>query len=452
MAVLQLVQHLVLEEAMLTKAMPLAESVHSLQRGDVTVRSHIRQALQQVEAVESTVEALLPEEDRLARLLSQGRELEDRYPSPEGRPPLYGILVGVKDIFHAEGLITRAGTALPPELFAGAEAAVVGRLRRAGALILGKTVTTEFAYFEPGPTRNPHNPRHTPGGSSSGSAAAVAAGYCELALGTQTVGSTIRPASYCGIVGFKPSFGRISTQGVVPFSTSADHVGLFTADAEGMAIAAAVVLDDWPVATNGDLKHPVLGVPIGPYLDQTDPESREAFTAHLDILRAAGYEIRNVPALDDISALTERHECMIAAEMALVHQDWFQQYQSLYRPRTAALIRQGREVGATELKAARASRGALRSRLHSVMDNHGIHLWVTPGAPGPAPEGIQSTGNPAMQLPWTHAGMPAMSIPAGLASNGLPLGIQVVARFGADDQLLRAARALESAFQHNGPS
>src|SRR5690606_13419755 len=141
-----------------------------------------------------------------------------RVPARKRYPPLYGALVGVKDVFHVDGFVTRAGSKLPPELFAGPEAVCVKRLREAGALIAGKTVTTEFAFFEPGPTRNPHNVAHTPGGSSSGSAAAVAAGMCNLALGTQTIGSVIRPAAYCGIIGFKPSLNRIPTEGLVYFS------------------------------------------------------------------------------------------------------------------------------------------------------------------------------------------------------------------------------------------
>jgi Asp-tRNA(Asn)/Glu-tRNA(Gln) amidotransferase A subunit family amidase len=165
---------------------------------------------------------------------------------------------------------------VPPELFAGPEAICVQQLRAAGALIVGKTVTTEFAFFEPGPTRNPHNLAHTPGGSSSGSAAAVAAGLCTLALGTQTIGSVIRPAAFCGIVGFKPSYDRIATPGLVYFSRTADHVGLFTQDVAGMALAASVLCRDWqPQPASARL--PVLGIPAGPYLAQTEPAAMTAF-------------------------------------------------------------------------------------------------------------------------------------------------------------------------------
>ena len=169
--------------------------------------------------------------------------------------------MGVKDIIRVDGFPTRAGSRLPPHLFAGPQAACVTALRRAGALVLGKTVTTEFAGFEPGPTANPHRPGHTPGGSSSGSAAAVAAGYCPLALGTQTIGSVIRPAAFCGIVGFKPSLGRIATAGLVDFSPAVDTVGIFTQDLAGMGSVAAVLCGEWRRRTEAD--KPVLGVPLG---------------------------------------------------------------------------------------------------------------------------------------------------------------------------------------------
>ncbi len=432
---------------MLANPIPLAATSQALRSGQLDLRRHILETLKRIEHSESQVHALLPERGRRARLLREAKNLAARYPDPAQRPLLYGILVGVKDIFHAEGFITRAGTALPSELFSGREAVVVTQLRQAGALLLGKTVTTEFAYFEPGPTRNPHHLEHTPGGSSSGSAAAVAAGLCDLSLGTQTVGSTIRPAAFCGIVGFKPSFGRISTEGVIPFSQSADHVGLFTADVEGMALAAQVLLSDWRTAPTSGQSLPVLGVPEGPYLTQAEPEALAAFEKQLQLLASAGFSVKRVEALQDIESITHRHWRMAGAEMARVHREWFPQFEALYRLRTAQLIREGQQVTTTELDAARRGRTELRLQLQSIMAASGIDLWVTPGAPGPAPHGIHATGQPAMQMPWTHAGMPSVSIPAGRAANGLPLGLQAIATFGADEYLLKAAQPLAHALE-----
>lgn len=423
---------------MLIHPAPLSETAAALRTGELDLFAYITEMCHRVDAIEPRVEALLPEAVRHVRLQREARRLRARFPNPADRPPLYGVLVGVKDIFRVDGFLTRAGSQLPPTALAGPEATCVTALRDAGALILGKTVTTEFAYFEPGPTRNPHNLSHTPGGSSSGSAAAVAAGLCPLALGTQTIGSVIRPAAFCGIVGFKPSYGRIPLDGLILFSESADHIGLFTQDVAGMELAASVVCLNWqPLPTSHHAsRRPVLGVPEGPYLTQASPEALSAFEIQLAQLEQAGYVVRTVGMFEEIELINRRHRRMIAAEMAQVHAEWFRQYESLYRPRTAEIIRDGQTVSAEELAAARAGRGLLRDELHARMRHAGIDLWVSPAAPGPAPEGIHATGDPVMNLPWTYAGLPAITLPAGRAENGLPLGLQCVAPYMADEQLL----------------
>jgi Asp-tRNA(Asn)/Glu-tRNA(Gln) amidotransferase A subunit family amidase len=286
----------------------------------------------------------------------------------------------------------------------------VRQLRDAGALVIGKTVTTEFAYLEPAATRNPHALEHTPGGSSSGSAAAVAAGLAALAIGTQTVGSVIRPAAFCGVVGFKPSHDRVSTAGLVYFARSVDHVGLFTQDVAGMARAASVVLAQFrglPTATT----LPTLGVPDGPLLDAVEPAARVAFEAQLASLEQSGVRVQRVPCLSDLEALRARHTQLIARELAAEHAQWFAQYGALYRPLTAALIRTGRQVSDAEYRAALASGAELRHALHAAMNEHGLDAWVCPSAPGPAPRGQQSTGDPVMNVAWTHAGLPVLSLP-----------------------------------------
>jgi Asp-tRNA(Asn)/Glu-tRNA(Gln) amidotransferase A subunit family amidase len=409
----------------------------------MTAHHHLLQqidaACDRIDARDAEIQALLPEPGRRARLLEDASRL------PADAGPLRGVLLGVKDVFRVDGFPTRAGSALPPELFDGPEAAAVTRLRMAGALVLGKTVTTEFAYFAPGPTRNPHNLDHTPGGSSSGSAAAVAAGYCPLALGTQTVGSVIRPAAFCGIVGFKPSYGRVPTEGVIPYAPSLDHVGLLGESVEQVAAAAALLCDGWtPVEPTAP---PVLGVPEGPYLAQATPEALEAFERQLQRLGRAGYTVLRVPALSDIEEVNARNGRIAAAEMAQTHARWFPYHAPLYQPITAALIREGRQADPARLEADRAGQLLLRAEIQRRMVNSGIDLWVCPAATGPAPEGIASTGNPIMNLPWTHAGLPAVSLPAGPAPNGLPLGLQCVGRFMADEWLLAWAEALHGALR-----
>lgn len=428
---------------MLISAHPLYATVEALRSGRQDLPSYLEQVCHRLEQVDPQIQAFLPEPDRRARLLREGQALAARYPEPAQRPPLYAGLVGVKDIFHVEGFPTRAGSQLPPELLTGPEAAVVTRLRQAGALILGKTVTTEFAYFHPGPTRNPHNLAHTPGGSSSGSAAAVAAGLVPLALGTQTIGSVIRPAAFCGIVGFKPSYDRIPTAGLLYLSPSMDHVGLFTQDVAGMELAASLLCEGWQEPTEAP-RLPVLAVPQGPYLAQATPEALAAFQEQLDRLAAQGVTVRQVPALADVQEVNQRHRRIVAGEAARVHRAWFAAHGERYSPHMRALIQEGMQVTDEQLARDRAASLAFREELQARMAQEGIDLWVAPSATGPAPEGIQSTGDPIMNLPWTHAGLPVVGLPAGRAANGLPLGLQLVGRFLQDEQVLAWAAPLAS--------
>jgi Asp-tRNA(Asn)/Glu-tRNA(Gln) amidotransferase A subunit family amidase len=391
--------------------------------------------------------AFVAEEGRFERLRHQARELTERWPEPARRPPLFGVPVGIKDIFHVEGFPTRAGSRLPPEVLAGPESAAVTALKEAGALVLGKTATTEFAYFAPAATRNPRDPRHTPGGSSSGSAAAVAAGLCPLALGTQTIGSITRPAAFCGVVGFKPTYDRISRNGVIPLSPSLDHVGLFTPGVAGAARAAAVLCRGWRTPPAETLeRRPVLGIPDGPYLERASAEGQIHFHAVAAGLATAGWNVKEVPGFEDLDDIERRHRRLLAGEAARVHASWYARYGELYHPRTAELVERGRRVSEGEIEEARAGRETLRRHLEAAMDKHHIDLWISPAAPGAAPRGLESTGDPVMNLPWTQAGVPTLALPAGTSPTGLPLGLQVAGRWGEDESLLawgeELARAL----------
>ncbi len=394
-------------------------------------------------AREPSVLAFVPEDQRFTRLRREAAELEARYPDPAARPPLFGVPVGVKDIFHVAGFTTRAGSKLPPEELQGKEAASVTALKNAGALILGKTVTTEFAYFGPGPTRNPHNPAHTPGGSSSGSAAAVAAGLAPLTLGTQTIGSVIRPAAFCGVVGFKPTSERISRAGVIPFSPTLDHIGTFTSDVAGAELAAGLLCGNWEIV-NSNLAKPVLGVPEGVYLNRATPEGLTHFRAICRTLAEAGYEIKSIEVMPDFETIREWHHLIATADIAQVHKDWFPRYRELYHPKTLELLERGQSITTDQLQNALHARAQLQSQIKQIMADEKIDLWLTPAAPGPAPAGLDSTGDPVMNLPWTQVGFPAVTLPSGRADNGLPLGLQLVGRWGADEQLLSWAVNIES--------
>ncbi len=351
------------------------------------------------------------------------------------------MLVGVKDIFHVDGFETRAGSRLPPKVLRGPEAPCVTALKKAGALILGKTVTTEFAYFAPGPTRNPWNPEHTPGGSSSGSAAAVAAGLCPVALGTQTIGSIVRPAAFCGVVGFKASRTQISTDGIIPLSPSLDQPGLFARDAGTARLVASLLCDRWrPYPPE---RKPRMAVPVGPYLSRVSKEGMIHFRSVCDRLADAGYEILPVHAMENFGEVVDRHYRVVAAEAARVHRDWFSRFEDRYDPRTAELIRKGKAITDEELAQDLKGCRRLGDELTSHMDKHRLDLWISPAAVGPAPKGLDSTGDPVMSLPWTQAFKPVVSVPAGRDADGLPMGLQVAAVMGDDEELLYWAADME---------
>ncbi|MCK6628559.1 MAG: amidase [Anaerolineae bacterium] len=396
------------------------------------------------EATNARIQAFLPEKGRFDRLRQEILALEARFPDPAARPPLYGVLIGVKDIFHVDGMPTQAGSRLPADLLTGPEAECVTQLKAAGALVLGKTVTTEFAYFAPGPTRNPHNLAHTPGGSSSGSAAAVAAGLCPLALGTQTIGSILRPAAFCGVIGFKPSFGRISSAGVIPFSPSLDHVGFFVRDVADATLAAAILCREWNDETgSGDeaKKSPVLGLPVGPYLQKASPEGLAHFQAVQQKLQQAGFELRPVEIMANFEEIAVAHQSLAAAEAAMVHREWYADFSGLYHPKTAALIERGQQVSPEQIEHYRAGRELLRQELTAVMAEQGVSAWIAPAAVGVAPASLDSTGDPIMNLPWTYAGLPTISLPSG-SLDGLPLGLQIVAGWYQDEKLLAWAQKI----------
>jgi Asp-tRNA(Asn)/Glu-tRNA(Gln) amidotransferase A subunit family amidase len=346
-------------------------------------------------------------------------------------------------VISADGLQTRAGSGLPPEILAGPEATVVQRLRAAGALVAGKTVTAEFAMTAPGPTRNPHDRRHTPGGSSSGSAAAVAAGLVPLALGTQTLASVIRPAAYCGVAGYRATHGRIPVDGVIAYAPSLDTVGCLAPDAGALATAAAVLCDGWqPGAPPGSA--PVLGIPAGAYLQQVSPHALAAFRSQVTGLAAAGLTIREIPAPADPAEIGSLLHIITRYEAAQVHAGWFAEHAGRYQHATAQAIREGQLLARRDYDSARRQQARFRADLAAVMQREGIDAWVTPAATGPAPAGLRSTGSPVMSMPWSLAGCPAVSLPAGRAGL-LPLGLQFVAAPGRDEQLLHWAAVFERA-------
>lgn len=420
--------------------------VAQLRQGHLDAGAFVAAVCDRIDVVDAELEAFVAEPDRRGRLADEVHGIVARWPDPADRPPLFGMPIGVKDVIRVDGLETRAGSEVDPAVLAGPQASVVTRLREAGAVIAGKTVTAEFANFAPGPTRNPHNPAHTPGGSSSGSAAAVAAGLVSAALGTQTVGSVIRPAAFCGVVGCKPTQGRVAVDGLIPHSPSLDTIGIFTPDVATAALVAPVVWSAWHTEP-APRDRPVLAVPEGPYLDGVDSVGRAAFARQREALEDAGYEVRDVALLTDIAELTAAASIVNRYELAQTHAAWFDANRAGYQDKTRAAIEHGRSIDRAVYEEAkekcRASTGALDARCEDL----GIDLLLAPSAPGPAPLGLATTGDPRMNLPWTVAGRPAISLPAGTTGTGLPVGLQVIGEWGADEALLGWAAGIEGALR-----
>ena len=409
---------------------PLAERIRSLVTGDCSPSEYTALLEERWETHESTIKSFVPPAPDWTELSETmaGRLAVERPPA------LAGIPVGIKDIIHVDGVATRAGSSLPPAAISGPQAAVVTALEDAGAVILGKTATTEGAYFDPASTRNPHDPSRTPGGSSSGSAAAVAAGLCPLSIGSQTVGSIVRPAAFCGVVGVKPSAGRIPMDGVLPLAPSADHLGLFTQDVSGARIATAALCQDWRSGYRAD-REPMIGAVEGPYLAQATQTGIRHFEEQITTLEDAGFAVRRIDPFHDITTINQHHDRLVAAEAALSHAELFDRFGDCYGSELTDLIESGQQLSVKTLGKARASMATLRHRLEAENCLGELDVLVSPAAPGPAPKGIQSTGDPVMNLPWTHAGLPAITVPAGETDDGLPIGLQCVGSLFEDEWL-----------------
>lgn len=427
----------------LSRPRSLVRDAEALRSGEREPASEADATCDRIDDVDADVESFVPEPDRRGRLRAAAKTVADQWDDPAARPALYGLPVGVKDVVHVDGLVTRAGTEVPEAELQGQQGSLVDRLLDAGAIVAGKTVTAEFAVSAPGPTRNPHRTTHTPGGSSSGSAAAVAAGLTPLAVGTQTVSSTVRPAAYCGVVGFKPSVGRLPVDGVIPNTPTLDTIGLFTSDVAGMRHAAAVLCDDW--STDSDERAAVLGVPTGPFLRSAEREGLAAFEHHCAQLRAAGFDVREVPAMEDFGLITQLLFVIQSYEIRRVHADWFGRHSALYRDRTASAVQRGRGIDEDSYQLALRGRAAFRESVQQAMSQAGVDMWICPAAPGTAPRGLENPGNPVMCVPWSLAGMPDLTVPAGNGDNGMPLGLQCVGRIGDDEQLLGWAARIEAA-------
>jgi Asp-tRNA(Asn)/Glu-tRNA(Gln) amidotransferase A subunit family amidase len=427
-----------------------ADAARAIRDGAFSAEQLAEACLARVREAEPQVQAwqFLDPEHVLAQ--ARARDADRR----EGRPcgPLHGVPVGIKDIIDTADMPTEDGTVLHAGRTPAADATVVAWLRAAGAVIMGKTVTTECAYFSPGKTRNPHHPEHTPGGSSSGSAAAVAAGMVPLALGSQTNGSTIRPAAFCGVYGFKPTHGLIPRHGILRLSRTLDHVGLFARTLEDIALLAEELvgyderdLDTRPraripfreIAAQDPPLPPRLAFVKTPVWDRAEEETRDAF-AELTAELADAVEEVELP--ESARAAWDWQRTIMDAEMAASLGLEWERGRDQLSARLRELLARGREVRALDYQQALARIPLLNQSFEELFLR--FDAILTPAAPGTAPRGLDSTGDPAFCTLWTLCGTPAISLPLMRGMNDLPLGVQLVGPREGDARLLRTARWL----------
>jgi len=425
-------------------------ATQALREGTLSAQTLVEACIERVLAVDAEVQAWAffdPEHARAqARALDQARK--------EGKPlgALHGIPVGIKDIIDTTDMPTEDGTVLHAGRRPMRDAAVVGMLRSAGAIVFGKTVTTELATYSPGKTRNPHNPAHTPGGSSSGSAAAVAAGMVPLALGTQTNGSVIRPAAYCGVVGFKPTHGLVPRTGILRQSRELDTVGVMARtvldaaalmeciagyDAEDPDSRPSARIPFAAIAAEDPPLEPTLAFARTPIWDRVDAESRAAFdelSAHL------GNRIETLELPETLRAAWDWHRTIMEADIAASFVMEYERGPDKLSESLRRQIERGRAARAFDYLDALARIARLNDSFQEIFDRY--DAIVTPAAPGAAPEGLANTGDPAFCTLWTLCGMPAITLPLLSAGNGLPIGVQLVGKRGDDARLMRTANWL----------
>jgi Asp-tRNA(Asn)/Glu-tRNA(Gln) amidotransferase A subunit family amidase len=370
--------------------------------------------------------------------------------------PLHGLPIGIKDIIDTADYPTERGSVLHAGRQPEQDATLVALLKEAGAIILGKTVSTELAVYAPGKTRNPHNPEHTPGGSSSGSAAAISAAMVPLSVGTQTNGSVIRPASYCGVYGFKPSFGRISRHGVLEQSPPLDTVGIFARDLADLALLADVLM-------RFDAQDGAMKMIAPPCIARTMAEAVPA-QQHLAFVRSPAWEqveevtkdglrelieatneaqpgtidIFDLPTIFD--DLHEAHRCVMEGDLARSFADEYARGKAQLSDVLREMIERGQQVSDQAYRDSVARIDEYSHFLAQVFEDY--DAIVTPSTPGPAPAGIEATGSPVMNTIWTFCGVPALNLPLLQSAAGLPIGVQLVGAKHDDARLFRSARWL----------
>lgn len=415
----------------------LAQAADQIRGGSLSPVELVELCLAQIDRFENDIHAWVLVDVAGARRAAE--ESVKELKSGHWRGPLHGIPIGVKDIFDVGELPTKAGSPLRENHVAERDCLIVARLRACGAIVLGKTVTTEFACFDPPVTRNPWNLAHTPGGSSSGSAAALAAQMCPLALGSQTGGSITRPAAFCGVAGLKPRYGTLPLAGIVPFAHHLDHPGM-------LARTAADLQVFWQAYLDHDSGTPTARAPRllkleGFFWNEATAEVREAADATLTTLARGGAEIVPQP-WPEISQVHDMHRRIITVEAADYHRANYTANLGSYGPKIGSLIAEGMTTLAVDYAAALTAQRQLKQHLLEWLPTLGADAFVLPAASTPAPL-ADSTGDPKFHIPWSYSGLPVVNLPCSIAPNGLPCGLQLVG-LGDESSLLDTAVWCES--------
>ena len=406
-----------------------ARAVELLSRRELSAEELVRQCLARIDEREPMVQAW--EALDADGALREARRID----ALSDRPPLCGLPVGIKDLIDTADLPTCYGSPIHRGHRPAADAACVRALRRAGAIVLGKTVTTEFAVYWPGKTRNPAAPSRTPGGSSSGSAAAVADGMVPLALGTQTAGSVIRPASFCGVIGWKPTFGVLPLDGVHPLAPSLDTLGFFVRDLADVPLAMSAL--GAPMRAAQSRQRPRFGLCRTEVWDRAEPSTRSAIEAAAERLGRSGAAVREVDLGAGFAGLVDAQIAIMGAEAAASLRLPLEQHSGELSPRLREFLDRGRAVSADRLLAAREQAERCRRDLDAIFAD--LDALITPAAVGEAPEGLTATGDPVFCRIWTLLGSPSVSLPLLRGPAGLPVGLQLIGPRGRDEVLLDRA-------------
>ncbi len=431
----------------------LSEAARLIAEGKLTALELAEASLARIDRLDGAIRAWVALDREGARRAAAELDAEAR--AGRLRGPLHGVPVGIKDIFCTAGLATEGGSRSLKGFVPEYDAEAVARLRRAGAVILGKTATTEFALLDPAETRNPWSLGHTPGGSSSGSGAAVAARMCQAAIGSQTVGSTIRPASYCGIVGMKPSFGLVSRHGMLALAPSLDHVGILArsvADAAAMlqamagadprdAASAPVAAADYVYAASAPARPPRIAVMPRAFDERAAPETRATVDAAIARLEQAGARFETIDPPESFAAVADNILLELTAEAGAVHRERFAKRADRYGPRIREFVERGLAIPAWKYIGALEVQRSFRRDIDRIVGR--CDAILTPATPTPAPVGLGSTGDPSFNGPWTLSGHPVVALPCGLVPSGLPVAIQLTGGAFEEAALLGVARWCE---------